>query len=145
MDDKTKNLQKKKKSRIAVTLGTTMAIAMMAIPTAAFAAEKPTTTVASAQEKNKDSEKDAASEAAEAKELQAKASITETEAIAAMKKSLGLSDTLEVISDGLGDENGTIVYQLHYTDLSGIDVDVMVDAVNGAVTAESADNIESEN
>ena len=85
-------------------------------------------------------EDESLTEAEEAAQLEGLAGITADEAAAAAAAAVG-GDVTEVELDN---ENGTVVYSVEITDAAGVDVDVKVDAGDGAILDQQADDDEGE-
>lgn len=75
------------------------------------------------------------SEAEESSALAALATITDAEATEA---AVGANPDATVDAVQLGNENGSVVYEVTMTDASGASLEVKVDAGNGAVLAQEA-------
>lgn len=75
------------------------------------------------------------SEAEESSALAALATITDAEATEA---AVGANPDAPVDAVQLGNENGSVVYEVTMTDASGASLEVKVDAGNGAVLAQEA-------
>jgi uncharacterized membrane protein YkoI len=85
--------------------------------------------------------KDPAKESAENAQLVAKAKITELAAIATVQAT---NPDATIVSGGLGNENGKVVYQLNVTAKDGTKSEVKVDAITGTITPEADGNVQYE-
>ena len=85
-------------------------------------------------------EDESLTEAEEAAQLEGLTGITADDAAAAAAAAVG-GDVTQVELD---DENGTVVYSVEITDAAGADVDVKVDAGNGAILDQQGDGGEAE-
>ena len=81
-------------------------------------------------------EDESLTEAEEAAQLEGLAGITADEAAAAAAAAVG-GDVTQVELDN---ENGTVVYSVEIADAAGVDVDVKVDAGDGAILDQQADD-----
>ncbi len=84
---------------------------------------------------------DQAKESAENSQLAAKAKITESSAIATVQAT---NPDATIVSGGLENENGKIVYQLNLTAKDGTKSEVKVDAITGSVVTDSNEDVQHE-
>ena len=137
----------------AAALGLTFGVAALAGAATSPAQTAPTSSAPAVEEDQtqdpmlngsiQSPEDESLSEADEAKALEGLATISASDAEQA---ALAANPGATVNSSELGNENGSVVYEVDLTDANGADLEVKVDAGNGAVLAqESGDEAEEGN
>lgn len=133
------------KNNVVKITGILAIMSMLAVPAVAFAANNQSPSDSAevtsvSQEEETGTEADRENETEEDAALASQAKITQDEAVTAARKYAGLDDTTNVTVEGLGSENGVVVYEITYLDTSGKEKDLKVDAVTGEVSEEQEDD-----